>query len=343
MKKENEIINEPKATKTKVSKEKPPKLKKEKAPKEPRKMLMSMEKRAKYEAYVFVTPLVIGIAVFFLFALFLSLRLSFGDIIKMTGFQIKWVGLDNYMKALMETPLFPIYFGYTVNATISKTPLIVIFSLLLAIIISKKIKFRGFFRVVFFLPFILGTGYVLAQLRNMGAVGQALSIQNAVLIPVGFINYLGPQIAKLINDFLAIIVDVLWSSGVQILLFLSGLQSISPTLYESASVDGATEWEKFWKITLPMIMPTMVINIIFTLTDSFTSITNPLVDYLRQVSFIHNEYELAAAMGWLFNLFVLVLVGIVFLIFGRSYASDTTSKGGLEREIRKSRKKRYKY
>lgn len=109
-------------------------------------------------------------------------------------------------------------------------------------------------------------------------------------------------------------------------MFLSGLQGISESLYESANVDGATAWETFWKITLPMIMPIMLVNIVYTLADSFTNITNPIIEYTQQVAFSELKFENSAAMGMLYLAFVWILVIIVFLVLGRNSIYDSKVK-----------------
>ncbi len=195
----------------------------------------------------------------------------------------------------------------------------------MAILLNRKIRGRGFFRAAFFMPFLLGTGVVLEQLIDMGAVNQLLSVESAG-ISSEMIAYLGPQVSGAINSFFSVIVTVLWSTGVQTLMFLSGLQGISESLYESANVDGATAWETFWKITLPMIMPIMLVNIVYTLADSFTNITNPIIEYTQQVAFSELKFENSAAMGMLYLAFVWILVIIVFLVLGRNSIYDSKVK-----------------
>lgn len=304
---------------------------------------IDLEKRFALEGYFFTLPLTIGLLLFFAFPLVLSIVLSFSDLIKMRGFEMTFVGFQNYIDTVINDVRFTEALGQIMSGTFVKIPLIIVFSLLLAIIISRNIKFKGFFRVVFFLPFILGTGYVLEQLYSLGVVSQALSLDSSSLIPPSVISYLGGDFTKMVNDFLSIIVSVLWSCSVQILMFLSGLQAISPSLYESAGVDGATEWEKFWKITLPMIMPMMVVNIIYSITDSFVSVDNDVIQLIKDMTFgAENAPDKASAVSWIYTLIVLIFVGIVFLFLGRSYGNDTT-KGVDERAIRKAKKKRYNW
>ena len=128
---------------------------------------------------------------------------------------------------------------------------------------------------------------------------------------------------EVVNMFFSNVVLVLWNSGVQILLFMSGIQSIPLSLYESASVDGATEWEKFWKITLPMLVPIILLNLVYTITESFTSTTNAMLTYIKMRAFSSNsDFEFASAASLLYMLVVLAFIGIAFLILGRNGMRD---------------------
>ena len=294
---------------------------------------LTMDRRHKLEGYVFMIPFIIGIIAFFAFPLFISIKLSFGNIIKMAGFHIEWSGLEHYARAFVwDVNFLPMLFDVA-RQMIVQVPLIIVFSLLLAILISREIKFVGFFRVVFFLPFLLGTGHIMKRIIEQGVNVQVLSAARQVIIPDHTLRYLGPRVSEAVNNFFGIIVVVLWRSGVQILLFLTGLQSISISLYESAKVDGATEWEMFWKITIPMISPIMLLNIIYTLVDSFTDISNPILDYIQTNAFRRTQFEYAAAIGWIYFLFILLLVFIIFMTMkGRIYS--TMPEGGSKDEAK---------
>ncbi|HOJ11107.1 MAG TPA: sugar ABC transporter permease [Clostridiales bacterium] len=291
-----------------------------------KKLKLSMEKRNMVEGYIFISPFLLGTLIFFAFPLFMSIKLSFGKILKMEGFKIKWIGIDNYVRAFLVDINFVPMFINVVKQTFIKVLLIIIFSLLLSILINKNIKFRGFFRTVFFIPFLLGTGDVMKQLLGQGVDKQVISLADGTLIPRGMLAYLGTNVVTVIDVLFSIIVVVLWSSGVQILLFLSGLQTIPISLYESSKVDGATEWEMFWKITLPMISPIMLLNIIYTLVDSFTDVTNPILSYIQNTAFINLNFEYAAAMGWIYLLFIFILVLLVMRVL-KSYTHMDDVKG----------------
>lgn len=118
-----------------------------------------------------------------------------------------------------------------------------------------------------------------------------------------------------LSDLLALIIDkvyvIIWKSGVQIVIFLAGLQSISKSLYECASVEGATAWESFWKITFPMISPIMLVNIVYTLIDSFTDSSNKTLEYIYTVIYKNVDYGFSAAMSFIYFTVILAIAGII--------------------------------
>ena len=141
-----------------------------------------------------------------------------------------------------------------------------------------------------------------------------LNVMDGRLIPYNVLSYFGSTIMDAVQVVLGVLVTVLWGSGVQILLFLSGLQSISPSLYEAARIDGATEWEIFWKVTVPMISPILLLNIVYTLVNSFTNISNPLLTYIQTYGVSNGQFTYGAALGWIYFIFIGIVVAIVFAI-----------------------------
>ena len=179
------------------------------------------------------------------------------------GLLTEWVGLKNYEYIFFYDINFIPTFLQVVYDTLLNTPLCMVFSLVIAILINRKMVGRGFFRTAFFIPVLLGSGYIMKQLLGMGVDGT--TITTGIMVPKLISDLLGVSITTVVQGFLDRITVVLWKSGVQIVLFLAGLQGISGPLYEAARVDGATEWEMFWKITLPMITPIILMNIVYTI------------------------------------------------------------------------------
>jgi len=275
--------------------------------------------------------MLVGIAAFFVFPLVLSLRLAFGKMRNMTGPVIEWAGLANFQRAFLEDIDFLPRLWSSALLALQNLPLIIVFSLIIAILLNKKIKFRGFFRTVFFLPFLLGNGYVLLQLMNQGVDGEILQ-SSGILSAVTYVQQLMPAaISGFVGTFLAQIIGLLWSSGVQILLFLAGLQGISDSIYEAAKMDAANEWDCFWHITLPMITPIILLNMVYTLVDQFTHVRNAMVVTIRNYMFDSFQFEYAAAMGWIYFIFILLFVGLVFLVMRRFIYSTDISGGRKKR------------
>jgi len=275
---------------------------------------LNMQQKRILEALMFISPWIVGTLIFFINPLIQSIRLSFSKIVKLKGFVMEWAGLANYEKAFLWDVNFIPMFINTVKNTLINTPITLVFSLFIAILINKNIKFRGFFRTIFFLPVLLGTGFVMKQLLGLGFDAGAMSVAKGIMVPESLALYLGPTFTNAIDMFLSVITVVLWKSGVQIVLFLAGLQGISVSLYEAARCDSATEWEMFWKITLPMISPVILLNFIYTIIDSFTDSNNPIVEYIIDASFRKNQFEYGAAMGWVYFLFIFVVCMAVFFI-----------------------------
>ena len=136
----------------------------------------------------------------------------------------------------------------------------------------------------------------------------------SVLLPTQIRIYLGPKVTAFITDFLSLITSILWKCGVQIIIYLSGLQSVSPSLYEAARVDSATEWEMFWLITMPMLTPIMLLNLVYSLVDYFINSDNLLFKHIQNTAFELNQFENSSAMSWLFFLWAILLVLVIFAV-----------------------------
>ncbi len=275
---------------------------------------MRMHTRRTLASLLFISPWILGFLLFFLRPIFISLRLSFGSLVNIVGLQTTWAGWTNYVRAFtIDVEFMPRFLGQVGN-TFLYTPLITAFSLILAMLLNQKIRGKGFFRVVFFLPVLLGSGVVMAQLQETGMQTRAIEAAAAVLLPERLVSYLGPNFAAAMNLLLTHISDILWKCGVQIILFLSGLQTISPSLYESARCDAATGWEMFWFITLPMMSPIILLTVVYTIIDSFADINNQVMGYILQMK---TEMDYAAAIGWIYFVFIFLVVILLYGILGR--------------------------
>ena len=288
-----------------------------------KKKRMGVDRRRSLEAYLFLIPWLIGVCLFFAYPISVSIRLAFSKITTIKGLQTQWVGLENFQYIFFFDINFVPTFLQVVYDTLLNTPICMVFSLIIAIFINRKMVGRGFFRTTFFIPVLLGTGYIMKQLLGLGVDG--MSVTTGIAVPKLIADLLGTNITEVVQSFLDRITVVLWKSGVQIVLFLAGLQGISGSLYEAARVDGATEWEMFWKITLPMISPVIMMNVVYTIVAFFTDGTNPMVDYIYKVNFTNQMFENAAAMGWVYFIFALLICLVCILLMQR-HVYDSGSK-----------------
>ena len=282
---------------------------------------MSLSTKQSLVGLSFVFPWIVGFLLLFLYPMVESFIISVGKITDFANMKIAFVGLTNFKKAFFEDAQFMPMFLNIVKTSLIYLPLITAFSFFIAMLLNKKMVGRGFFRVVFFLPVILGTGFIMQQLLSQRVDQSSIDAVRKFLLPNEVVMYFGPQVTNAIIFFIYQLTDILWRSGVQILIFLSGLQSISPTLYEAAKVDSANEWEKLCFITIPMMSPIILLNLVYTIVDSFTDSSNPIITYIMNYGFKWRQFEYAAAMGWIYLLFTLVLVLIVF--FGMKRFTDS--------------------
>lgn len=284
-----------------------------------KKKRLTLRQRRTLEGLMFVSPWIIGAILFFIGPIFVSIRLSFSEIVSQRGFIMEWVGLKYYKDILTgaQANTYIPMFLKVIKDTAINTPITLVFSLFIAILINKDIKARGFFRTVFFIPVLLGTGYVMKQLLGIG-VGNVVTNQVDGMLTASLLKTLGGTFATVVQDILGRITQVLWKSGVQIILFLAGLQGIPGSLYEASRCDGATEWENFWKITLPIVSPIILLNFIYTMVDSFTDSNNEIVSQLiglfRKGGVRFSE---GAAVGWIYFTGTFILCGLALLIMKR--------------------------
>ena len=215
-----------------------------------------------------------------------------------------------------------------------EVPAIVIFSLFLAVILNEKMVGRAAFRAILFVPVILQTGLIaeidaantlLASMNDTssgittGGGGAAEEAVTGVLstddLSWLFANLsVGSDMITYVTQLINNIYDIINRSGVQMLIFLAGLQSISPAIYESCEIDGATAWETFWKITVPMISPMILVNAVYTVIDAFTSSSNDVMAYINTVYSKAGGNVLSAAMSWMYFLLVIACIGIVVAV-----------------------------
>jgi len=276
------------------------------------KRILSARTSRKLEGALFFAPWLIGFIIFLGFPLFFSLYMSLHHVkILPKRIVYDFVGVKYYQEILFNSSaLYDKLIPYFQEVVIM-VPVIVIFALMIAIMLNQKLPGRFIFRAIFFLPVIFSTGAVLMSFINSGE-GNLGFLERFDL--GGYIDmFLGDNSwAKPVKEVLNHFVLVLWYSGVQILLFIAGLQTISSSAYESARIDGATPWEVFWKITLPAMSPFILLNLIYTVVDMFTFPSNPVISLITTGNYGYNS-----AMAWVYFLIILVFLGLVMFLYSR--------------------------
>lgn len=280
-----------------------------------KKSRISMTKRQELEGLFFAVPFIIGTLAFFAYPLIFSVLLSFGDLDKGgNGLKILFSGLGNYKRIfVIDTSFLPGLWSICKVAFL-KVPLILIISLLFAIMLNRAGRLKSFYRIAVFIPFLIGMGQVLDAMLDLGFSNQILAIKDNAYVPRELLEYMGDDILGFLDYVFNMIVMVLWSCSVQTLLFLSSIQSISPSLYESSQIDGANAYENFWKITLPMVSPMLMLNAVYTVIICFTGRNNSVLKYILNYTLVKAEYGFSSALGCVYMITVFIFIGIAWLL-----------------------------
>ncbi|HIV89467.1 MAG: carbohydrate ABC transporter permease [Ruthenibacterium sp.] len=284
---------------------------------------LNLKQREALTGWLFVSPALIGFGIFTFGAILYSLYLSFTDY-DMFGTP-EWVGLENYIKAFTNDEYFYQYFGNTFYFAIVLVPVVLVISLFLAILINKKVgKLTKAYRVALFLPSITST--VAVSMVWLWIFNPDMGILNNFLTAIGFHNppmwLSDPEWSKP-----ALIIMRVWQmSGYYMLLFLAGLQTIPETLYEAAEVDGASSWQRFTRITVPMLSNTTFVVVILLIIESFNMFesifvmteggplgsTSTIMYYIYEQGFMSYNMGYASALAWIFFALILVFTLIQF-------------------------------
>lgn len=287
---------------------------------------------------VFSLPLIIGLLIFFIPTVIMGFRFAMSDVSVAQGLELKFTGIENIKYALRVDPKYFQLVISDISDLITTLPIVLVFSLFIAVLLNGKVWGKSAFRVIFFLPVIACVGMLASGNSNLvmetmssGAQeteSEVLSAMSDVTTMLQSLSF-SPKLINFVSNAANNIMDIVNRSGVQILIFLAGLQSISPSIYESAQVEGASGWETFWKITLPMILPMMVANVLFTFVDSITRSNTEMVTYIQNMAFGKAQFGYAAAMSW-FHYFCLVFVlGLIAVIFVIVQKTMKRNKEGL--------------
>ncbi|MBR7132007.1 MAG: sugar ABC transporter permease [Clostridia bacterium] len=292
---------------------------------------LSYERKKAYYGYLFISVWAIGFIFFFLSPFITSVRYSLAEVTIQQGYVgLNSCGFNNYINLFIKNPEFMPAFTDTVTSVAVKSPLIIIFSLFVAVVLNQSFKGRTFFRAVFFLPVIIAGGIAIEIINGnyyLGLIttgGRSDSLFESQSIAQMLANSGVPQTAvdyiiKTVNE----IFGLLWNSGIQILIFIAGLQSIPTTLYEVANVEGSNGWTTFWKVTVPMLAPMLIVNVFYTVVDNMISFSNEMFKLID--GYLNNlKFDEAAAMAIINFVIVFVMVILIYVIGNKSvyYAVD---------------------
>ena len=273
----------------------------------------SMATKRAFNGYLFILPWFIGFALFYVRSLYQTIEFSLHELVVLPagGYELDWVGLNNYITAFTGHGTFKQTLTTSLMNMVIDVPLIIFFSLFVAMLLNRKMKCRGLVRAIFFLPVLLnseaisstldyaaqmmagglsGTSAEMAEAASSGsAVNMAyfIALFGEIALPTTVLDYIVGAVGR--------ISDIIQASGVQIVLFIAALQSITPSMYEVAKIEGATGYETFWKVTFPMVMPHIITNIVYTVVDSF--VDSDVVDLAYETAFNQLNYGLSSVFS----------------------------------------------
>lgn len=289
-----------------------------------KKRKFSVEKRNnQLWGMVFVSPFWVG-AVFILFNMIYTIvRFAFSDVSIANGITTKAVGWENFRYIFRSDATFAPTLLDDLKDLVITLPMILIFALFVAVILNSDVPGRTFFRAVFFLPVIVCVGLLstidqtnmaMTFMTDTSSTTETAGVVSAIGNITQFLQNLNfsPEMISFVSNMANNIMEIMNLSGVQILFYLAGIQSISPQLYEAARVEGASSWEVFWKITLPSIAPTMLVNLIYTLVECLTRDDTELADYIQEISLNRGFYGRGAAMSLVYFLCIAVILLVIF-------------------------------
>jgi ABC-type sugar transport system permease subunit len=267
--------------------------------------------------YSFIGIWVFGFFVFMFYPFITSMIYSMSEVrILGGGIEIEFQWFENYKNIFQMEEGFAFIEALIdfLKEIVFQVPIIIVFSVMIAVLLNQPIKGRGAFRSIFFLPVIISSGPVINELITQGAGGAN------IFESYGFIsiieNTLNPALSGPIINVFSEIIIIFWFSGVQILIFLAGLQKVDRQIYEAARVDGAGPWESFWKITLPSLSSLIFVNVIYTVVLLSTFSENAVIVSIKSNMFnINTGYGMASAMAWVYFIIVMLLIAIVAVVF----------------------------
>ena len=296
-----------------------------------RKRTMSLTAKKALVGYVFVLPFILGILLIYIPILLDSMWFSMGklrsDVVNGVPTQyLEFLGFEHYKSAFTDSTGFVTSLMAGIQQLVFEVPAVIIFSLFIAVVLNQKMLGRAAFRAIFFLPVIVSTGIMetinagdkmsqetMDGIDDGSGTGNASGIISTLDVEKLFSSMkVGGELVTYVVNLVNNIYNIINYSGVQMLIFLAGLQSISPSIYEACRIDGATGWETFWKVTFPMISPMILVNAVYTIIDAFTRSQNKMMIFISGV--YASDSEKATAMYWIYFLIIALIIAVVAAI-----------------------------
>ena len=289
---------------------------------------MSLQTKKAIAGYLFILPFILGFLLFMVKPMIESLQMSFSNVKVGTGqggFLMEFVGIANYKKAFMVDHEFIRMLTAELSGMLVDVPAVLIFSFFVALILNQQFKGRGLVRAIFFLPVILSSGVIVGlEYNNTLLQGMEEVIKQStnsditlVLEEIFLSGGMGDKLLSTVFDIMNHIYDIAIASGIQIVIFISGLQTVSSSMYEVAKIEGCTAWECFWKITLPMVSPLILVNLIYTIIDFFIKTDNEVMEKISETMIVKMDYGFSSAMAWIYFSAVLLIIAIFAGIISR--------------------------
>ena len=289
-------------------------------------------KRAR-TGFLFILPFIIGFIFFMLQPLYVSMQMSLSRYVINTG-EMTWNNFYNYNYAFNTDPDYNRMLVDEISRMAINVIATLVMSFVIAVILNQKFKGRILCRIIFFLPVILSSGVLpgietsSSSLNLINSMSQAMGDSSGVNISAALedllsVSGVASQVFDVIFQMIDAIYDIVMASGIQIIVFLSGLQSISPSLYEAADVEGCSAWESFWKITFPMVSPLLLVNCIYTIIDFFMKNNNQVMEHINNIYMngVRMDLGIAAAESWIYFGVAIVFIAISAFIISRAVKS----------------------
>ncbi|MCL2277324.1 MAG: sugar ABC transporter permease [Treponema sp.] len=294
------------------------------------KLALSLEGKNARAGYLFCLPFIIGFILFMLLPFIESFIMVFNkvtiDVVNF-GFRSEFIGLGNIQRALLIDPEFNRLLVEELLRMVLVVPAIIIFSLFVALLLNQEFKARGFVRAIFFLPVILSSG-ILVYIETNSALLQSIAVNiqksnqmktsiTSVLESILIVDGFGGGFMRYIFDIVNQIYTIAMASGIQIIIFLSALQTIPASIFEAAKIEGATSWECFWKITFPMVSSLIIVNVVYSVVDFFLRTDNVVMERILLILNQNLDFGFSSAMAWIYFLIVMIVIMIVFALVSK--------------------------